>query len=40
MKRHDQRLTDEAWRSLLKTPSRPAPPPWLKVLGEGSEKSN
>jgi hypothetical protein len=32
---HDKRLTDEAWRNLLSSPARPAPPSWARVLAEG-----
>jgi hypothetical protein len=33
---HGERLTDEAWRRLLKTPDRPPQPAWTRVLTEGA----
>jgi hypothetical protein len=35
---HDKRLTDEAWRDLLKTSSRPGQPAWAKPLTDGARQ--
>jgi hypothetical protein len=32
---HGERLTDQAWRNLLKTPARPEAPAWTKILTAG-----
>jgi hypothetical protein len=35
---HDSRLTDGAWRDLLKTPAAPAPPGWARTLTDGAQR--
>ncbi len=35
---HHERLTDEAWRKLLSSPARPAPPAWAAVFTEGPRR--